>query len=118
MTIVWNPSFDPVSICIVYPTYLASALQCARDSAWPAVLRSHRHVVAGLRHCRTVSRLAALPGLLRIRSDTIHLTDAEPAIRVYSQCGDQNEEILQPRSLRNALSVLETQGTGACRFVV
>ncbi len=59
--------------------------QGTRDPVGSAVLRSDRHVVAGLCDRRALPRLATLPGLVRVRPDPLHLADAGAAVRAHAQ---------------------------------
>ena len=72
-------------------------LSRARDHPGPALLRGHRHVVAGLRRRRALPGLAPLSGLLRVRPDPIHQPNARPTHRTHAQQRIQDAEVLLSR---------------------
>lgn len=51
------------------------SFQSTRNNSRARVLRGDRHVVPRVRRGRAVPGLAAVPGLLRVRPDPIHLPD-------------------------------------------
>ena len=68
-------------------------VQGSWDPPGPPVLWGHRHVVAGLRHRGALPGLAALPWILWVWPNTLHLPDPGPASRTHAQCCNQDHTI-------------------------
>ena len=84
--------------------------QSTRNFARATVLRSDRHVVAGLCDSGVVSRLATVSGLLRVRPNPLHLSNPGVTGGTHAKQRHQSDTVLHARKHRRQLSVLAFKG--------